>query len=156
MTEQVIGIFDSESIIWGGGRFKIPDVDGFFQLSGVQFKIDQLAWIKPTDDTDIQIIVEQAIKTIIDNLTYKDKTLVEAVIGDTKPTGESTAIINLDEPANKFEIYNRGRIKSTTATGTVTFAFKETLADAKIRRKKAAAFFVDYILENKNLIANLD
>ncbi len=155
---QSIGLFSEQDIIWGGGRFKIPDVDGFFQLGGVQFKITDLAWITPTDEVDIQYIVEQHLKSVIDTFEYDGELLIPtgAVIGDTKPTGDSTAIINLDEPANKFTVFNRGGIKKTTATGTVTFAFKETLSDAKARRKKAGAYFVDYILTHKDLIVDLD
>lgn len=155
MTLKTIGRFDSESIIWGGGRFKIPEVKGFFQLSGVQFKIVELAWITPTDDTDIQTVVEQALKTVIEAFTYYDEVLIESVVvGDVKPKGLSTAIINLDEPGNNYDTSVRGR-KNTTATGSVTFAFKEELSDAKVRRKKAAAFFVDYLLTNPSFKADI-
>jgi hypothetical protein len=156
MTEYEIGLFSEEDIIAGGGRYKIPDVDGFFQLSGVQFKIVDLAWVKPTDDYNLQTLIERFIKSFVDDFTYLGELLLPggAVIGDVKPTGDSTAIINLDEPANKFKIFNR-KNKRTTATGTVSFAFKEKLADAKDRRKQAMALFVDYILENPAVIVDI-
>lgn len=150
MTLKKIG--KMEPLVWGGGRYKIPDVKGFLQLSGLSFEIQNLSWIPPTEETNLQGIIEQAIKSILEDFTYKGEPLFESVIiGDIKPEGLSTALIECGEPVNKIERYNRGKILKTTATCSVTFAFKEELKDARDRRRHAPATLVQYMIDNHYL-----
>lgn len=144
--------------IWGGGRFKIPEINSFYQLSGVQFEVTDLLYIPPTPAQSTQTIVEQAIKTELKKFEYEDENLFESVIiGDSKPKGLSMAQINLDEPGSTFNFSPAVGEDDwyLTATGHVTFIFKEELPDAMKRRKYAAAAFIQWMKDNPILQADI-
>lgn len=144
--------------VWGGGRYKIPDVQGFYQLSGVQFEVINLLYLSPTPTQSSQTIVEQAIKTALKTFQYQGEDLFESVIiGDSKPKGSSMALVNLDEPGSEFNFYSEVGDDDwyLTATGHVTFIFKEDLPDAVKRRKYAAPAFIQWMKDNPILQADI-
>lgn len=155
MTEQKIGQF--LPVLRGGGRFKIPEAEGFYQMSGVQFKVINIPWIQTTDTTDIEELIGQAVKNLVESITYEDEPLLGSVIiGDSKPQGNSTALIEISEPANDPKLSNMRKSIITTATGYVTFIFKEELSDARVRRRKASGYFWDLLLSNPIIKADID
>ncbi|HEY0196890.1 MAG TPA: hypothetical protein VGC02_04885, partial [Methanobacterium sp.] len=132
-------------------RFHIPDVKGFYQVSGVQFKTLNLSWVC-TDNTNSQKLVEQKLKTVLENFTFNDEQFFEKVIiGDSKPKKLSMAQINFDVPGDEISIsvVRKGEaVVALNGIGYVTFVFSEKLPDAKSRRKIAAAMFFNYIVNH--------
>jgi len=144
---------------WGGDRFDHPDIKGFAQISGVQFKIKNLRWVPPTDTSDLQDIVEKEIKTILEDITYLDADLFDnVVLGDSKPRWPGFALVNFSVPSeDEFKpVEIGGDLLIPSATGYVTFVFQEELLDdARTRMRKAPQFFIDYLLNNPILMADI-
>jgi len=125
MTKRICNIVPGK---WGGDRFDHPDIQGFVQMSGVQFKVKNLVWIKPTDTTDVQDIVEESVKTILEGLKYKDEDLFDnVVIGDSKPLWPGFALVNFSVPSeDEFRAEEiGGPLLIPLGTGYVTFVFRK-------------------------------
>lgn len=154
MTDTNIGIYIPDK--GAGGSVPIPELEGLHEIAGVEFRIINLLWISPTDDYNLQTLIEQALKDIIKTFTINDEQLCEEVVTrGIRPRKQSTAMIMLDIPFNQFKLSNMRKSKLTTAEGRVGFIFKKDLDDAVARRKLAPQLLADYFLKNPYCIVDI-
>jgi hypothetical protein len=155
MTLTTIGTVDIEKTRWKGARLPITDIGGFYQMARVDFYLN-IQWIPPTETLNLQNLLEDIIKSTVEEFTYDGEEIFESKyvfkgLFRPKKSFNTMAQIEVEDPVNGFKRVAMGRNKLLmgNATGHVVFMFNDELDDSRDLRQYVPAIFIQYLIDNQ-------
>ncbi len=154
MTLKTIGV-DIEKTRWKGARLPISDINGFYQMARVDFTLN-VQWIPPTETLNLQNLLEDIIKSTVEEFTYDGEEIFESKyvfkgLFRPKKSFNTMAQIEVEDPVNGFKKVAMGRnnLLMADVTGHVVFLFNDDLDNSRELRQYVPAIFIQYLIDNQ-------